>query len=100
MTHNKLITARKQISEQQKLLDTPKKRKRGKRVALKGKFVFTTEEVLEIAQTAEAETAARSASNSLDEEIVLENNSCDSELSCIVVCVEKLIDICGRVVVD
>ena len=96
MTHNELIMARKQISEQQKLLDTRKKRKRGKSVALKGKFVFTTEEVLEIAQTTEAETAARSAkkrsrkgareeSNSEDEEIVLENHSSDSELSYIVV---------------
>ena len=110
ITHNELLLARKQISEQQKLLHTRKKRRKGKRVALKGKFVFTTEEVLEIAQAAEAETAARSAkkrsrkitteeNNSEDEEILLENDLSESELDCIIVCVEKLIYICGGMVV-
>ena len=95
MTHNELATVRKQMAEQQKLLNTRKKRKRGERVAMKGKFVFTTEEVLEIAQVVEAETAVRSAikrsrkgtmeeNDSRDEDLLLESDSSKSELDCII----------------
>ena len=52
---------RRQLSEQQKLLNTRKKRTKGKRVALEGRFVFSTEEILDIARKAEAETAKRQA---------------------------------------
>ena len=100
MTHNELVTARKQIAEQEKLLNTRKKRKKGKRVALKGKFVFSTEEILEIAQAAEAERTARSAkkrsrkgarkeNDSENEGMVLENDSSASELDCIIVASRK-----------
>ena len=96
ITNSELITARKIIAEQQKLLDRRKKRKKGKRVALKGKFVFTTEEVLQIARTAEAERAARSAKKqprkkiihqieNEEEDEILENDSSSSESDCIIV---------------
>lgn len=96
IANGELITARKQIAEQQELLDTRKKRKRGKRIALKGKFVFSTEEVLRIARIAEAETAARSRKKhsqkrTIDidkeegEDNMLEKNSRDSESDYIVV---------------
>ena len=99
-THSELIIARRQLSEQQKLLNNRKKHKRGKRVALKGKFVFTTEEVLMIAQTAEKENAARTTKkgsrtrvteehSSEDEDMVLENDSEESELDCIIVASRK-----------
>ncbi len=45
-TQSENVTLRKRIAEQDQLLRTRKARKKGKRVALKGKFVFSTEEVL------------------------------------------------------
>ena len=95
-TQSELITLRKRIAEQDKLLRTRKARKKGKRVALKGRFVFTTEEVLQIAREAEEETAAkkgrrrppkRSVSVEIEEneENVLEDVSSDSESDCIIV---------------
>ena len=95
MTHNELITAHEQTSEQQELRNTRKKLKRNRRVPLKVTFVFTTEEISEITQAADAETIARSAKkrpcksatqgiNSEDEEIILENDSSESELDCII----------------
>jgi len=56
---SKVVTLEKRLAEQEELLGTRKTRKTGKRVALKGKFVFTTEEVLEIARQAEEEVEAR-----------------------------------------
>jgi len=53
------ITLRKQVKEQAELLHTRKARKKGKRVALKGRFVFSTQEVLEIARSAELETSGK-----------------------------------------
>lgn len=53
------VTLRKQVKEQAELLHTRKARKKGKRVALKGRFVFSTQEVLEIARSAELETSGR-----------------------------------------
>ena len=60
-THAELLAARRLIAEQQQLLNRRKQRTKGKRVALKGKFVFSTEEILKIARDAEAATAARSS---------------------------------------
>ena len=39
-THAELITARKELESVKKILNTRKKRRKGKRVALEGKFVF------------------------------------------------------------
>ena len=95
-TNSELVTARKQIAEQQQLLRIRRQRKKGKRIALKGRFVFSTEEVLEIAQAAEAETAAKKAkkqprkratkqSKVQEAEPVQESSSGSSESDCIVV---------------
>ena len=92
---------RKQITKQDELLRTRKTRKKGKRIALKGRFVFSTKEVLQIAKEAEAETAAnksrkqrRQRSTSVEIEdtikIIPENESSDSESDCIVVATKKL----------
>jgi hypothetical protein len=99
-TQSELTTIRKELAEQTELLQARKKRKKGKRVALKGKFVFTTQEVLDIVKAAEEETAAkksrkrpRKGSISVeieeDEEDELENVSSDSESDCIVVAERK-----------
>jgi hypothetical protein len=95
-THSELVIARKRLAEQDELLRARKRRTTGKRVALKGKFVFSTEEVLEIARQAEADTAARSAKrptrkrtiNAItrtEEEDIIENESEQSDSDCIVV---------------
>ena len=53
------VTLRKQVKEQAELLSTRKTRTKGKRIALKGRFVFSTQEVLEIAWAAETETSKK-----------------------------------------
>ena len=58
-THAENIALRRQLEEAQQLLNTRKTRTNGKRVALKGKFVFSTEEVLEVARQAKAALATR-----------------------------------------
>jgi hypothetical protein len=96
ITQSELTTIRKELAEQRDLLQTRKKRKIGKRVGLKGKFVFTTQEVLDIVKVAEEETAAkksrkrprkRSISVEIeeDEEDDIENIPSDSESDCIIV---------------
>ena len=100
-TQSELITIRKELTEQRELLQTRKKRKKGKRVALKGRFVFSTQEVLDIVKEAEEETAAkksrkrprkRSISVEIEEDEgdELENVSSDSESDCIIVAKRKL----------
>jgi hypothetical protein len=93
-TQSENVLLRKQLAETQALLWRRKERKKGKRVALKGRFVFSTQEVLEIAKAAEAETASKKVKNRTkqqaerlsdkenDDEIV-EIESSDSEGSCI-----------------
>ena len=79
-----------------KILNTRKKCTKGKRVALEGKFVFSTQEVLDIARATEAETEVkkrrkrprkRAINEILDEkEIkVVETESQSSDSDCIVV---------------
>jgi hypothetical protein len=95
-THSELITLHKEVEEQRKLISMRKARTKGKRIALKGKFVFSTAQVLEIAKTAEAETAAKRprgrprkhpVEETLedDEDEMLEKSSSSSELDCIAV---------------
>jgi hypothetical protein len=64
LTHSDNITLRKQLKEAEGLLGTRKIRKTGKRVALKGKFVFSTQEVHKLVEEAEAETARKQSRNS------------------------------------
>ena len=49
-TYTELITARKELKSAKENLNTRKKPTKGKRVALEGKFVFSTQEVLDIAR--------------------------------------------------
>jgi hypothetical protein len=58
-TQSENVTLRRQLKEAEALLSTRKVRKKGKRVALKGRFVFSTQEVLEMVEEAEAETVAK-----------------------------------------
>lgn len=101
MTHSELTTIRKQVAAQSKLLYTRKKRTTGKRVALEGRFIFSKQEVVEIAQKAEAEAEEKKRSTKrrrraitpelkANEEDVLENLSSDSEGSCITVVARRV----------
>ncbi|KYG41766.1 hypothetical protein M433DRAFT_75200, partial [Acidomyces richmondensis BFW] len=56
-TCSKNATLRKENAEQRELLTRRKHRSTGKRVALNGRFVFSTQEVLKIAREAEEATA-------------------------------------------
>ncbi|KAK0930946.1 hypothetical protein LTR29_016549 [Friedmanniomyces endolithicus] len=58
-TQSELITVRKQLFDSQSLLQIRKARKRGKRVALKDRFEYTTEETLQIAKQADEQAASR-----------------------------------------
>jgi hypothetical protein len=50
---------RKENTEFRELLRVRKERKKGKCVAIKGKFVFNTKEILELVEEAEAEASKR-----------------------------------------
>ena len=58
-TTSEVAILRKENTEFRELLRIRKKRKKGKRVAIKGKFVFNTQEILELVEEAEAETSKR-----------------------------------------
>jgi hypothetical protein len=93
---SKITTLRKENIKQRELLQTRKKRNTGKRVALKGKFVFSTQEVLEIAREAEKATKEKTtrkrqskrliAKEAEDQELEeIKNIPSDSDSDCIVV---------------
>jgi hypothetical protein len=56
-TQSELVTVRNELAEHQKLLRSRKYHRKGKRVKLKGRFVYSTQEVLAIAQESEAEVS-------------------------------------------
>jgi hypothetical protein len=56
-TQSELVTVRNELAEHQKLLTGRKYHTKGKRVKLEGRFVYNTQEVIEIAQEAEAEVS-------------------------------------------
>jgi hypothetical protein len=58
-TTSEVALLRKELTEARELLRVRKERKKGKRVAVKGKFVFNTKEILEIVKRAEAEEPRR-----------------------------------------
>jgi hypothetical protein len=93
---SKNATLRKENTKQRELLKTRKRRTTGKRVALNGKFVFRTQEVLETAKQAEEATAKKTSrkrrrKDSISVEIergkenIIENVSNDSDPDYIVV---------------
>lgn len=93
---SELVTVRNELAEHQKLLQSRKYNRKGKRVKLKGRFVYSTQEVLAIAQEAEAEPSRnkgrrqpqkRSVSLEIksDEDDVIANVLSDYESDCIVI---------------
>jgi hypothetical protein len=96
MAQSENVTLRKELMTQERLLRSRQNRRKSKRVALKGKFVLSTNEVLEIARETEANAArikrrqqqrSRSVSIEVSEDglDMLEKISSDSESDCIVV---------------
>jgi hypothetical protein len=81
----------KQLADAQEVIETRKKRTKGKRIKLQGQFVFSTEEVLKIVREAEEKPKEKKprrrprkrpieeSEESIEEE-ELENSSSDSEL--------------------
>lgn len=95
-TQSDVLTLRQQLKEAEALLSIRKARKMGKRVALKGRFVFSTQEVLKMVEEAEAEMAAKKSrkrprkpkgSHETDfvEDDALEESSSQSDSDCIMV---------------
>jgi len=87
---------RKELAEYKELFRVRKERKKGKRIAVKGKFVFNTTEILEIVEKAEAEaskgkakkrrtTRATTPENESEEEEGIESSISESESDCIIV---------------
>ncbi|EDN99230.1 hypothetical protein SS1G_14090 [Sclerotinia sclerotiorum 1980 UF-70] len=77
---------RKQLADAQEVIETRKKRTKGKRVKLQGQFVFSTKEILKIVHEAEEKPKekklrGRPRKRPIEEsEEELENSSNDSEL--------------------
>ena len=95
MAHSNITTMREKLKQKDDLLNARKKRKTSKRIAVKGKFVFTTEKVLQLVKKAEAENATKKMrkrprkrpiqevlEDNEDETLENEDNSSDSD--CIV----------------
>jgi hypothetical protein len=95
-TTSEVALLRKENTEFRELLRVRKERKKGKRVAVKGKFVFNTKEILELVEEAEAEaskkklrkrrtTRAITPEIEDEEEEGIENSIYESEGDCIIV---------------
>jgi hypothetical protein len=87
---------RKELTEARELLRVRKERKKGKRVAVKGKFVFNTKEILELVGEAEAEASKGKSEKRRtiraitpeiedEEEEGIENSTYESESDCIII---------------
>jgi hypothetical protein len=98
LTHSDNVTPRKQLKEAKGLINTRKVQKTGKRVVLKGRFVFSTQELHKLVEEAEAETSRkqsrrqprkRKMSGKVESEVAeaSEELSSDSDSDCIVVTV-------------
>jgi hypothetical protein len=87
---------RKEITKYKELLRVRKERKKGKHIAIKGKFVFNTKEILELVEEVEAEalkgkskkgrtTKAITLEIEDEQEEGIEENISESESDCIIV---------------
>jgi hypothetical protein len=87
---------RKELAEYKELFRVRKERKKGKRIAVKGKFVFNTKEILEVVEKAEAEASKGKAKKrrairattpeiESEEEESIESSISESEGDCIIV---------------
>ena len=99
-TQSENVLLRRQNTEQRELLQQRKERKKGKRVAIKGKFVFNTQEILEVVEKAEAEASTskskkkRTTKQKTPEfednvEEVREDSSSDTGSDCIIVAARR-----------
>jgi len=95
-TVSEVALLRKENAEYRELSRVRKERKKGKRVAIKGKFVFNTQEILEEVEKAEAEvlkkkskkrrtTRAITPEIEEEEEEDIEEETSESESDCIIV---------------
>jgi hypothetical protein len=95
-TSSKNALLRRELTEARELLRVRKERKKGKRVAIKGKFVFNTQEILELVEEAEVEaskgkTKKRRTTKVItpeieeEEEEGIEEDVSESESDCIIV---------------
>jgi hypothetical protein len=95
-TVSEVALLRKENAECRELSRVRKERKKGKRVAIKGKFVFNTKEILEVVEKAEAEaskgelkkrrtTKVITSEIEEEEEEGIEESIYESESDCIVV---------------
>jgi hypothetical protein len=92
---------RKEVTEARELLRVRKERKKGKRVVVKGKFVFNTKEILELVEEAEVEASrgkskkrriARAITPEIEDEGEedIEESIYESESDCIIVASSRL----------
>ena len=90
--HNNITTMHEELKQKNNLFNACKKCKINKRIVVKRKFVFTTEEVLQLVKEAEAENAAKKMckkprkrpiqevlKNNENETLKNEDNSSDSD---------------------
>jgi hypothetical protein len=95
-TTSKNALLRKENAEYRELLRVRRERKKGKHVAIKGKFVFNTQEILELVEKAEAEASKgkskkRRTTKAIipeieeEEEEGIEEDISESESDCIIV---------------
>ncbi|KYG41120.1 hypothetical protein M433DRAFT_159418, partial [Acidomyces richmondensis BFW] len=96
IAQSEVALLRKRLTNAESLLQARKQRKKGKRIALKGKFVFSTQEVLDIAKQAKLEAAQKKPKKKVKEgakATIIDNNKeedieivfSDSDSDCIVV---------------
>ena len=79
---------RKENAEYRELLRIRRERKKGKHVAIKGKFVFNTREILEVVEEAEAEASKRKIKKRRTTKVTtpgIEEDTSESESDCIIV---------------
>jgi hypothetical protein len=95
-TTSEVALLRKELTEARELLWVRKERKKGKRVAVKGKFVFNTKKIFKLVKEAEAEASkgkskkrqlARAITPEIEdeEEEGIENSIYESKSDCIII---------------
>ena len=95
-----MITMHKKLKQQKKLFEACKKHSKNKKIALQSKFVFTTEEILQITKKTKSINATKSAQKwprkrpiqavlDNEEEKMLNNNSNGSDSDCIIVATRR-----------
>ena len=93
---------RRENADYRELLRVRKERKKGKRVVVKGKFIFNTREIPELVEEAEAEASKRKTKKRRttrgttpeieeEEEEDIEEDISESESDCIIVASSRLV---------